>query len=49
MLELIVKTHSIDDSFWDLPSCFFERDLDLEETYCVPVTEKRTPSSHGQH
>ncbi|KAK3335228.1 hypothetical protein B0T19DRAFT_405846 [Cercophora scortea] len=41
MLDLIVARHGIDASFWELPSCFYTRNLDVEEVYCVPYTETR--------
>lgn len=38
MLELLSKRHSIEPSFWTLPSCFYNRNLDLEEVFCIPWT-----------
>ncbi|KAK0719272.1 hypothetical protein B0H67DRAFT_485871 [Lasiosphaeris hirsuta] len=42
MLDLIVSSHGIDPSFWEIPSCFYTRNLDLEEVSCIPYTEMRT-------
>lgn len=38
MLEYIVSKHHFDTSFRELPSCFYRRTSDLEETFCVPAT-----------
>ncbi|KND92788.1 hypothetical protein TOPH_02807 [Tolypocladium ophioglossoides CBS 100239] len=38
MMSLIVNAHDLSHSFWDLPSCFYTRSLDLEEAYCIPFT-----------
>ncbi|KAK3381855.1 hypothetical protein B0H63DRAFT_214704 [Podospora didyma] len=42
MMEAIVSAHSVHASFWDITSCFYTRNLELEEVYCVPYTENRT-------
>lgn len=47
MLDLIVSKHEISPSFWDLPSCFYTRNLDLEEVFCIPYTESRNDSFIG--
>jgi len=47
MMDLIHSTHDIDESFWDLPSCFYTRNLDLEEVHCVPYTETRRENVIG--
>ncbi|KAI0135119.1 hypothetical protein F4814DRAFT_443942 [Daldinia grandis] len=45
LLELFVSKHGISDSFWDLPSCFYYRDDDVEINTCLPVTVNRVGSS----
>jgi hypothetical protein len=41
MLDLIVAKNSISSQFWDLPSCFYRRNLEVEEVFCVPYSETR--------
>jgi hypothetical protein len=48
MMDLVVSAHGIGESFWDLPSCFYTRNLDLEEVYCVPYTEIRKENVIGK-
>ncbi|KAJ5370258.1 Mg2+ transporter protein CorA-like/Zinc transport protein ZntB [Penicillium cataractarum] len=45
MLDAIVAEHKIDSSFWELPSCFYQRSDDIEEVFCVPYTLVRTAST----
>ncbi|KAI1476967.1 hypothetical protein F4774DRAFT_220111 [Daldinia eschscholtzii] len=45
LLELFVSKHNVGDSFWDLPSCFYHRNDDVEINFCLPVTINRTDSS----
>jgi hypothetical protein len=47
MLETIVEVHGIDPSFWELPSCFYQRDDDFEDVFCVPYTMLRKGSIIG--
>lgn len=47
MLEAIVAEYGIDSSFWELPSCFYQRSDDIEEAFCVPYTFIRTASVIG--
>lgn len=47
MMDLVVSTHSIEEPFWELPSCFYTRNLDLEEVHCVPYTEARKENVIG--
>lgn len=42
MLDLIVTEHNFGTPFWQLASCFYRRNLDLEEAYCIPYTELRS-------
>jgi len=49
MIDLLVSQHDINPSFWDLPSCFYTRNLDLEEVFCVPYTETRNGGFIGGH
>ncbi|KAI8961414.1 hypothetical protein F5Y11DRAFT_326469 [Daldinia sp. FL1419] len=44
LLELFVSKHAISDSFWDLPSCFYYRNDDVEANFCFPVTVSKTGS-----
>ncbi|KAI1457954.1 hypothetical protein F4805DRAFT_457142 [Annulohypoxylon moriforme] len=45
MLDLFVSIHNIDSSFWDLPSCFYYRNKELEINHCLPVTVIRNGST----
>ncbi|KAI2601966.1 hypothetical protein GGR54DRAFT_634369 [Hypoxylon sp. NC1633] len=45
LLELLVSKHDLSDSFWDLPSCFYHRNDDVEVNFCLPVTINRVGSS----
>lgn len=47
MLDAIVAEHNIDSSFWELPSCFYQRSDDIEEVFCIPYTLVRTASVIG--
>jgi len=47
-MDLVVSSHDIDESFWELPSCFYTRNLDLEEVHCVPYTETRKGDAIGK-
>lgn len=48
MLEIIASKHDVDASFWDLPSYFYTRNLDLEEVLCIPYTETRKGNVIGK-
>ncbi|KAI2470990.1 hypothetical protein F4781DRAFT_429787 [Annulohypoxylon bovei var. microspora] len=45
MLELFVSTHGISSSFWDVPSCFYHRNDEVEINHCIPVRVNRNDSS----
>lgn len=47
LLDLFVSEHDISDSFWDIPSCFYHRNDDVEINFCLPVTVDRIGSSIG--
>jgi hypothetical protein len=47
-MDLVVSSLDIEESFWELPSCFYTRNLDLEEVHCVPFTETRKESTIGE-
>ncbi|TDZ34983.1 hypothetical protein C8035_v010170 [Colletotrichum spinosum] len=42
MLELLIDDFELDQSLWDLASCFYTRNMDVEEVFCMPYTEKRS-------
>ncbi|KAI0889173.1 uncharacterized protein GGS22DRAFT_153353 [Annulohypoxylon maeteangense] len=44
LLDLFVSTHNINSSFWDLPSCFYYRNKEVEINHCLPVTVIRNGS-----
>ncbi|KAK7964949.1 hypothetical protein PG996_000689 [Apiospora saccharicola] len=46
MLDFIVQKHGITPSFSELPSCFYKRNLDLEEVFSVPFTTSTQGSCH---
>ncbi|KAI0376200.1 hypothetical protein F5Y04DRAFT_273934 [Hypomontagnella monticulosa] len=45
LLDLFVSKHNISNSFWDIPSCFYHRNEDVEVNFCLPVTMDRIGSS----
>ncbi|KAI1375789.1 hypothetical protein F4677DRAFT_445949 [Hypoxylon crocopeplum] len=45
ILELLVSKHGLCDSFWDLPSCFYHRNDDVEMNFSLPATINRVGSS----
>lgn len=49
LLELFVSKNGISDSFWELPSCFYYRNDDVEINYCLPVNVNRRGSLTGEH
>ena len=49
MLDAVVAEHDIDPSFWELPSCFYQRSDHFEEVLCVPHTFVRTASVIGRY
>ncbi len=49
MLDAVVAEHDIDSSFWELPSCFYQRGDHFEEVLCVPYTLVRTASVIGRY
>lgn len=48
MLNLIVSKHTINEAFYQLPSCFYVRKLDYEGSYCVPYTQSGTGEYTGK-
>lgn len=48
MLEVIVEEHSLGPSLWELSSCFYLRNQELEETFCLPYTHHTNGSSIGR-
>ncbi|WYZ34124.1 hypothetical protein EsH8_I_000400 [Colletotrichum jinshuiense] len=44
MLELLIERLGLDESLWDLTSCFYTRNMDVEEVFCMPYTERRRGS-----
>jgi hypothetical protein len=47
MMNVIASEHKIGSLFWEVASCFYERELDLEEIFCFPFSEVRSGSSIG--
>lgn len=47
MMEHIVSKHGLKSAFWDVPSCFYIRNLDVEEVFCIPYTELRNGANIG--
>ncbi|KAI0910059.1 hypothetical protein F4823DRAFT_387152 [Ustulina deusta] len=45
MFEGIVKHHGLNQSAYELSSCFYTRNLNREEAFCVPLSLARTGSS----
>ncbi|KAF4585777.1 Mg2+ transporter protein, CorA-like/Zinc transport protein ZntB [Ophiocordyceps camponoti-floridani] len=38
MLRAVAERHTLGDAFWDLVSCFYGRNLEVEEGFVVPFT-----------
>ncbi|KAI0514629.1 hypothetical protein F5B22DRAFT_656612 [Xylaria bambusicola] len=38
MLDFIVSHHDLNDSVYGISSCFYTRNLDLEDLYCAPLS-----------
>ncbi|UNI16540.1 hypothetical protein JDV02_002967 [Purpureocillium takamizusanense] len=38
MMSAVVNAHDLSPSLWQLASCFYTRNLDLEDAFCVPLT-----------
>lgn len=47
MLDLIASKYDLSSLFWELASCFYDRDLNIEEIFCLPFSEVRRGSSIG--
>ncbi|RDA86583.1 hypothetical protein CP532_6011 [Ophiocordyceps camponoti-leonardi (nom. inval.)] len=45
MLESVAATHQLGDSFWELVSCFYKRNLDVETAFTVPLARTLVPES----
>lgn len=41
MIDLIAEKHDLDPSFWDLPSCFYSRNINVEDAFCIPYSQTR--------
>lgn len=48
MLKSIASHYGVNPSFWEVPSCFYRRNMDLEEVVCVPYTQSINESCIGQ-
>lgn len=38
MLSTIIYKHGFSDNVQDLTSCFYTKNLDLEDSFCIPLT-----------
>lgn len=47
MMELLIDGFELGESLWELASCFYVRNMDVEEVFCMPFTERRTGSVVG--
>ncbi|KAJ3955136.1 hypothetical protein N0V92_008346 [Colletotrichum tropicale] len=41
MMELLIDGFELGDFIWELASCFYVRNMDVEEVFCMPFTERR--------
>ncbi len=48
MLDRLVAEHGMSSTFWDLPSCFYQRNIDSEEAFCYPYTQNNDDSRIGE-
>jgi hypothetical protein len=44
----IVAHHDIGQPFYELPSCFYTRNMALEDAYCVPYTYSKRGHCIGE-
>lgn len=42
MMEQLIDGFELGDLLWELASCFYVRNMDVEEVFCMPFTERRT-------
>lgn len=47
MFELIMEKLSLNNSLRDIVSCFYIRNMNVEEVFCMPYTERRKGSVVG--
>jgi hypothetical protein len=47
MLDSIVSHYGIGSALWDLSSCFYPRNIDLEEGFCAPYSQTPTDTGIG--
>lgn len=48
MLQCISTHYGIGSSMWDLPSCFYRRNMDVEEAFCIPYTQSKGLTNTGK-
>jgi hypothetical protein len=44
MFSFLAETFNLNSSVWDLSSCFYAKDIDIESTFCIPFTLSKTGS-----
>lgn len=49
MLSFLVDKFKLKPSIWDVASCFYAKDFDVESTFCVPLTVSRDGPVTGKH
>ncbi len=42
MMSAMINAHDLSPSLWNVASCFYTRNLDLEDAFCVPLTLSTT-------
>ncbi|ESU15681.1 hypothetical protein FGSG_09151 [Fusarium graminearum PH-1] len=44
MFSFLTETVNLNSSVWDISSCFYEKDIDVESTFCIPFTVSQNGS-----
>ncbi|GKU19106.1 unnamed protein product [Fusarium langsethiae] len=44
MFSFLAETFNLNSSLWDLSSCFYAKDIDIESTFCIPFTLSKNGS-----
>ncbi|KAF0641053.1 hypothetical protein FPSE5266_06818 [Fusarium pseudograminearum] len=48
MFSFLTETFKLNSSVWDVSSCFYGKDIDVESTFCIPFTVSQNGSVTGQ-
>lgn len=48
MFSFLTETVNLNSSVWDISSCFYEKDIDVESTFCIPFIVSQNGSVTGK-